>query len=166
MIAMKHVLVPTDFGEPADSALTYGRELAARFGATLHVLNVAENIFVTSFGIDRFALMAQRDFEESIRWRLRKRVMAVDGSGPPATVAVVTSASPAAAILDYAKENGVDLIVMGTHGRGGLAQMLMGRVAERVVRLASCPVLIVHNPKREFAKPSTLMPLAHVTAQA
>jgi nucleotide-binding universal stress UspA family protein len=166
MIAMKHVLVPTDFGEPADAALTYGRELAGRFGATLHVLNVADSIFVTSFGVDRFAVMAQRDFEESMRVRLRKRVMTVDGSGPPATVAVVTSASPATAILDYAKENGVDLIVMGTHGRGGLAQMLMGSVAERVVRLASCPVLIVHNPKREVAKPSTLMPIAHVMAQA
>ena len=55
MIAIKNILVGTDFGEAADSALSYGRELAGRFGATLHVLNVVENFYVTTFGAETYA---------------------------------------------------------------------------------------------------------------
>jgi nucleotide-binding universal stress UspA family protein len=57
---------------------------------------------------------------------------------------------PVVEILRYAKAEAIDLIVMGTHGRGKLAHLLMGSVAERVVRLAPCPVLTVHHPQREF----------------
>jgi hypothetical protein len=68
MIAMKNVLVATDFGEAADTALTYGRELAQRFDATLHVLHVAENVYITAFGAETYASFApdlQRDIEEN-----------------------------------------------------------------------------------------------------
>jgi nucleotide-binding universal stress UspA family protein len=83
-----------------------------------------------------------------------------DGSGPRTKTVVMTSASPAFAIIDYAKENGIDLIVMGTQGRGALAHLLMGSVADRVVRLASCPVLTVRHPEHEFVTPDTLVPVA------
>jgi len=89
-----------------------------------------------------------------------------DGSGPHAKAVVMTAASPAFAIIDYAKENAIDLIVMGTHGRGALAHLLMGSVAERVVRLASCPVLTVRHPEREFVTPDTLVPVALKGARA
>jgi nucleotide-binding universal stress UspA family protein len=59
--------------------------------------------------------------------------------------------------VNYAKETGADLIVMGTHGRGAMAHLLMGSVAERVVRLAGCPVLVVRHPEHEFLVPDTLM---------
>ena len=163
MMTIRHILVPTDFSEPADAALTYGRELAARFGATLHVLHVAENIYVTTFGAESYAAVApdlQRRLEEGARVRLNELVIDSDGSGPPTTPVVMTSASPAFAIIDYAKENGIDLIVMGTHGRGVLAHLLMGSVAERVVRLASCPVLTVRHPEHEFVTSDTLVPAA------
>ena len=133
MIAINNILVATDFGEASDSALRYGRELAGRFGATLHVLHVAENAYVDS-----------------------------DGSGPRTKAVVITSSSAAYAIVDYARDHGIDLIVMGTHGRGALAHLVMGSVAERVVRLASCPVLTVRHPEHEFVKPDTLQ----VTAAA
>ena len=58
MIALKNILVATDFGEAADNALAYGRELAQRFDATLHVLHVAENIYVTAFGAETYASFA------------------------------------------------------------------------------------------------------------
>jgi nucleotide-binding universal stress UspA family protein len=67
-----------------------------------------------------------------------------------ARVAVVSSIAPAAAIVTYADKSNIDLIVMGTHGRGGLAHLLMGSVAERVVRMAPCPVLTVRHPEHEF----------------
>ena len=163
MLTIKQILVPTDFGEPADAALTYGRELTGRFGATLHVLHVAENIYITTFGAETYAAVApdlQHELEEAARVRLNELVIDSDGSGPRTKAVVMTSASPAFAIIDYAKEHGIDLIVMGTHGRGALAHMLMGSVAERVVRLASCPVLTVRHPEHEFVTPDTLVPVA------
>jgi nucleotide-binding universal stress UspA family protein len=61
------------------------------------------------------------------------------------------------AIVDFAKEINVDLIVMGTHGRGAVAHLLMGSVAERVVRTAPCPVLTVRHPEHEFVHPDALV---------
>ena len=64
-----------------------------------------------------------------------------------------TSDNPAEEIVKYAKAHAIDLIVMGTHGRGALAQLLVGSVAERVVRTAPCPVLTVRHPEHEFIVP-------------
>src|ERR1051326_2520221 len=121
MIALKNMLVATDFGEAADNALAYGRELAARFGATLHVLHVAENVYITAFGAETYASFApdlQRDIEESAHRRLNEAVMDSDGSGPCTIPAVMTSGSPAFAIIDYANENKNNLVGMGQQGRG------------------------------------------------
>ena len=164
MIAIKNILVATDFGEASDSALRYGRELAGRFGATLHVLNVVENFYVTTFGAETYAAVVpemQRDLEAAARRRIDELLIDSDRSGPPSEAVVITSGSPAYAIVDYARENGIDLIVMGTHGRGALAHLLMGSVAERVVRVASCPVLTVRNPEHEFVRPDALAVAAH-----
>lgn len=159
MIAIQNVLVATDFGEAADSALAYGRELAGRFGATLHVLHVAENVYITAFGAETYASFApdlQREIEESAHRRLEEAVIDSDGSGPTTIPAVMTSSSPAFAIIDYANEHHIDLIIMGTHGRGTFGHFLMGSVAERVVRLASCPVLTIRHPERDFVHPDSL----------
>jgi nucleotide-binding universal stress UspA family protein len=160
MIAMKNILVATDFGEAADSALAYGRELAGRFDATLHVLHVAENVYITAFGAETYASFApdlQRDIEVSAHRRLNEAVMDSDGSGPATVPVVMTSGSPAFAIIDYAREHHIDLIIMGTHGRGPLGHFLMGSVAERVVRLAGCPVLTIRQPERDFVHPDGLV---------
>ena len=96
MIALKNILVATDFGEAADSALAYGRELAQRFDATLHVLHVAENVYITAFGAETYASFApdlQRDIEQSAHRRLNEAVIDSDGSGPRTVPAVMTSGS-------------------------------------------------------------------------
>jgi nucleotide-binding universal stress UspA family protein len=72
----------------------------------------------------------------------------------------LTSAAPALAIVEYASANGIDLIVVGTHGRRAVAHLLMGSVAERVVRTAPCPVLTVRHPEHEFIRPDTLVAAA------
>jgi nucleotide-binding universal stress UspA family protein len=166
MMTLKNILVATDFSEPSDAALTYGRELASRFDATLHVLHCAENVYITTFGAETYAAVApslQAEIEEAARLQLERLLIDSDGSGPRTTAVVLTSASPAFAIVDYAGGNGIDLIVMGTHGRGGLAHMLMGSVAEKVVRLAPCPVLTVRHPEHEFVRPDTLAVVAHTS---
>jgi nucleotide-binding universal stress UspA family protein len=164
MIAISNILVATDFGEAADSALRYGRELAGRLGATLHVLNVVEDVFASGFALEAYSAIVpemQQDIERAARGRLDELVVGSDRSGPRTTTAIRTG-SPIYVIIEYAREHGIDLIVMGTHGRGALAHAVMGSVAERVVRLAPCPVLTVRSPQHEFVRPDALTVAARV----
>jgi nucleotide-binding universal stress UspA family protein len=162
MITVRNILVATDFSELSDAALTYGRELADSFDATLHVLHVALNIYITTFGAENYAAVApslQQRIEDDARRRLDEFI-ACDKRGPTTIAAVLTSSSPALAIVDYARDHHIDVIVIGTHGRGGVAHLVMGSVAEPVVRLAPCPVLTVRHPEREFvySDPPAAMP--------
>ena len=75
---------------------------------------------------------------------------------------VFTSVAPAETIVAYAKTQAVDVIVIGTHGRSGLAHLFMGSVAERVVRFAPCPVLTVHHPEHEFIAPDAMAVVSKV----
>lgn len=160
MIRIENILVATDFGDAAETALAYGRELAGRFGAKLHVLHVVQNVYLNAF--DSANLMAtaptlQQDLEDALRKRLNELLIDSDGSGPPTRGSVVTGNSPALGIVDYAKDHHINLVILGTHGRGGLSHIVMGSVAERVVRLAPCPVLTVRHPEHEFVLPDALV---------
>jgi nucleotide-binding universal stress UspA family protein len=164
MIALKRILVATDFGEAADAALTYGRALACSFGATVHVLHVTENVYVSAFAAESYAASVpalQADVDNAARKRIHELLIDTDGSGPPTRLAVLTSNGPAIAIVEYARDNDIDLIVMGTHGRSGLKHLMMGSVAEHVVRLAACPVLTVRHPEHEFVYADALTTVAH-----
>jgi nucleotide-binding universal stress UspA family protein len=150
MVKIANILVATDFSEAADSALEYARTFARDFGSNLHVLHVAENLLARQYGSDTYVgdlTRFQTELEESARKRINDRL------GPKAADArwlqgvVVTADSPAEAIVEYAKDANIDLIVMGTHGRSGLPRLLLGSVAERVLRTANCPVMTVHQPE-------------------
>ena len=132
------ILVPTDFGAASEAALTYGRELANRFDAALHLIHITENPFLRAVVGDLRSLE-----EAALRW-LQDRL--TDDDRRRGGVAVVEqSDEPASEILRYAKLADIDLIVIGTHGRTGLARVVLGSVAEAVVRAAPCPVLTVHS---------------------
>jgi nucleotide-binding universal stress UspA family protein len=155
MIAIKNVLVATDFSPPAQTALNYGRELARRFGATLHVIHVIDDMSVRILGAtgaayDTSAL--QRDVTEAARKRLEALLTADDHRELHAVAVDSVSVAPAREIVEYAANARIDLIVVGTQGHTGLAHMVLGSVAERVVRTAHCPVLTVHRPEREFIR--------------
>jgi nucleotide-binding universal stress UspA family protein len=155
MMTLKHVLVATDFGEAADTALIYGRDLARTFGATLHVLHVIEDFAARAISAERYAVdfaNIQRDLEETARKQLDALVAEDDRRELGARAVLRKAATPAPAIVSYAKEANIDLIVVGTHGRGTLAHVSMGSVAERVVRTAPCPVLTVRHPQHEFVR--------------
>jgi universal stress protein A len=163
MITLKRILVATDFGEPADAALNYGRELARTFGAELVVLHVAENVLTRGFGVEGYVAAypeLQRDVEESALRHLDTVLSDADRTTLGAKAVVLTSNDPAVAMVGYARETSVDLIIMGTHGRGAVAQLLMGSVAERVVRTAPCPVLTVRHPEHDFVLPDALVAVA------
>ena len=138
------------------AALAYGRELARNFGASLTVLHVVDNILTRAYGSEGFVLAEpnlQAELEASARAQVAALLSAEDRDVLRATGHVITSNAPALTIVTYARDAGTDLLVMGTHGRGAVAHLLMGNVAERVVRTAPCPVLTVRHPEHEFVLP-------------
>jgi nucleotide-binding universal stress UspA family protein len=147
MILLKHILVATDFSDASDVAIDYGRALARTFGSSLHLLHVMENLFLRPVPVDPYLLKAA-----AVK-HLTERVTADDRAALHASAVLETSDNPAEAIVKYANAHDIDLIVMGTHGRGAMAQLLVGSVAEKVVRTAPCPVLTVRHPEREFVEP-------------
>ncbi len=142
------ILVPTDFSPTSDAALDYAGVLAEKFGGTLHLLHVLEDPFMTAAAASeayipeapevRAALL--RDAESRLAHRIRPSL-----TGYRSATSEVIMGTGAKAIVDYAAEHAMSLIVMGTHGRGGMAHLLLGSVAERVVRTAPCPVLTVRE---------------------
>ena len=144
MIVMKKVLVPIDFGEASDEALVYARQFAKTFGAELHVMHVTENLFFRPMANNPVAI------EAGVANRLAERITAEDRNDLNAIPVLRKSDEPAEEIVRYAEHEQIDLIVIGTHGRVRVAHLLMGSVAEKVVRTAPCPVLTVHHPEREF----------------
>ena len=142
------ILVPTDFSDPSDAALDYARGLAATFGAALHVLHVMEAPFTAgplgTGGALAEAPVLYTELFARARGALARRVSAADRTRLNATTEIVAGRS-ANCIVEYAIDRHVDLIVMGTHGRTGMAHLLMGSVAEKVVRTAPCPVMTVRG---------------------
>jgi nucleotide-binding universal stress UspA family protein len=148
------ILVPTDFSAASDAALEFAKTIARTFGASLHLLHVFEDPVAAGFtevyaplpSDTRAALL------EDAHTQLANRLSAEDRDRFRATTEVVSGLS-AMAIIEYAQDQHIDLIVIGTHGRTGLSHLLMGSVAERVVRLAPCPVLTVHADKTVVRQP-------------
>jgi nucleotide-binding universal stress UspA family protein len=161
MVALKNILVATDFSEPSEVALAYGRDLARSYGARVHVLHVVEDVVLRYSSEVAFALpQIQTDLENKARADLEGLVTDDDRRTLSMTVVVETAANISDAIVRYAKANAIDLIVTGTHGRGAVKHFLMGSVAERVVRTAPCPVLTVRTHERDFIAPDALVAVA------
>ena len=158
MIVLTQILVATDFSEASAAAMDYGRALARTFGASLHLLHVIENPFLRPHAADPHTI------KNAALSHLFDRLTDDDRRTLHATPVLETSDDPADAIVKYAKARQIDLIVMGTHGRGTVAQILEGSVAERVVRLAPCPVLTVRHPEHEFVVPD--LPASTVNSNA
>lgn len=154
MVVIKKILVATDFSEPSGVALAYGRDLARNYGAQLFVLHVVEDVMMryapeVASGLPEI----QADLEASAQRELDKRLTDDDRVALRAIGKIQVATNMADAICAFAKENAIDLIVTGTHGRGAVKHFLMGSVAERVVRFAACPVLTVHCHERDFIVP-------------
>lgn len=142
MIAFRQILHPTDFSEQAAQALDHALFLARQHDATLHVLHIAEVS-------DRYF-----DEDDDLRARLTDRMGDyLDGHDPagiPLQTIIDAGETAGPGIRDYARTQGIDLVVIGTHGRKGLRRMFVGSVAEAVVREAPCPVLAVRRHQRPF----------------
>ena len=151
MINLKRILVPTDFSESARLALRYGVSFAREYQAELTLLHVVETIAV-GYASDLFPVPMAEVFQEISGYakaELQKLAEEARKRGVSVTELVVQG-KPSAEIIRHAAENEVDMIVLGTHGKGMLDQALFGSTTERVVRRAPCPVLTVRKPEHEF----------------
>jgi nucleotide-binding universal stress UspA family protein len=142
----KKILIPLDGSEIASQALPYASELAELAGATLILFRVVPDTeqyqMTTELQIVNIGLEEQQHTVEHANHWLQRMVHDLAAQGVRAEP-VVDVGDPAEAIVDYAQENGVDLIVMSTHGRTGLARWAYGSVANKVLGAAKCPVLLV-----------------------
>jgi nucleotide-binding universal stress UspA family protein len=144
MSTITSILVPIDLGESSQRTLDYERMLARPFRASLLLLHVVPNPYVT-MASDVY-VSPPPSFLDDLQAEARRRLNALITAGDRSellTEAVVEVGDPLCAIVDYAKGRNLDLVVMGTHGRTGVARLVLGSVAERVVRTAPCPVLTV-----------------------
>lgn len=135
----KHILVPTDFGEPADHALDIAIELAPKFGASISLLHVYQ--VVLPLYDEAFAWPLDQ-IEKAARTTLDARLAAAKARYPNCE-AILKPGAAGVEIVSVANQSRADLIVMGTHSRRGLSRLVLGSVAERVVRTSPVPVLTV-----------------------
>ncbi len=152
------ILLPTDFSEYSAVATEYASELAAKYGAELHLLHALETHlsgtpgFAMGLALPNYVSETKAAAQKSLAGVLDPASPAGTGSGVEVVQAVVEG-SPKTEIVKYAREHDIDLIVLSTHGRTGLSHVLMGSVAETVVRTAPCPVLTVRPTGHQFAMP-------------
>jgi nucleotide-binding universal stress UspA family protein len=155
MIDLHRILVPTDFSKHSQNALSYGAAFAEKFGATLYLLHVVKDLAL--FIPDAITVTPPisppvDQLTAAVRGAL-DRLIADNQLGRLGARAEVREGSPFYEIIRFARDQNIDLIVMGTHGHSGLAHVLMGSVTEKVVRKAPCPVLTVRHPEHEFVHP-------------
>lgn len=162
MIALKRILVPTDFSETSEAAAKYGVALARAFNAKLHLLHVEarhdlEIIVERELVVEKYlSETPAAKFKQNAARELLGKILTEQEEHELRAEYVLRASGlggPYVEIVRYAKERDIDLIVMGTHGRGFVAHMLTGSVAEKVVRNAPCPVLTVRHPEHEFVIP-------------
>lgn len=179
-VEIKHICVPTDFSDAADHAVHYGAALAHHHGADLHLLHILEHADVLVHhpdfsahgevgrayfrsleenGADGLLPKAASDSEQATHQFLKtletgatQQLGAVgrDWWTGLQVRRAVRFGHPVEEICHYANKNGMDMVVMGTHGRSALSGLLMGSVTERVLRISPCPVVVVRHPDHEY----------------
>jgi nucleotide-binding universal stress UspA family protein len=168
MIALKHILVPTDFSDASAIAVKYGVAFAHAFHATLHVLHVeghrdfeaiveAQRVVDEALGVPTPARVEPDVTVQEAAHELMARLLTPEEERGIRVEYVLRDGGlapgPYAEIVRYAEEQTIDLIIIGTRGRGALAHMLRASVVDKVVRKAPCPVLTVHHHEHEFIVP-------------
>lgn len=154
MITLTKILVPTDFSLPSQKALRYAIELSKHFGGEVHLLHVVERPTLAPSFLTTGS--AAEDLDAQVRaWAEGELAKMVANEVPPGikVKTLLRGGGAAHQIIMIAKDQEVDLVVMGTSGQGFLQHMLLGSVAEKVVRKAPCAVLTVRQEEKDFVVP-------------
>lgn len=142
--SVKKILCPTDFSQPSQKAVSYAASIAKAFGAELFLLNVIEPVFSNTFVVYEPTLGSQLQIsmEEHAQEHLAKLEEQLSEAGHKVE-SKITQGRSYSEIIEEANNIGADMIVLGTHGRTGIGHFLIGSTAEKVVRMAKCPVVTV-----------------------
>jgi nucleotide-binding universal stress UspA family protein len=157
MVTIKNILVPTDFSESATAAYAYAREMAAIFKSKIILIHVYEPIVFYSeapIGMPDLVDIEKNIYassEQSLD-RIIQEHFKSDSGSLPGVEKMLVQGKPFIEIIRVAKDQGIDMIIMSTHGRSALEHILLGSVTEKVVRKAPCPVLTIRS-KSDFVMP-------------
>ncbi len=144
-IGWKRICCPIDFSEPSRFALRVAADLCQAFGADLTLFHAYQ---LPGYTLPEGSVVASpkmlQELADQAESHLAEWKGIAEAMGAKAVKTAKSVGEPALEVVEFARENGVDLLVVGTHGRTGLRHALLGSTAERVVRRAGCPVLTVH----------------------
>ncbi len=155
MIKPKKILFPTDFSETSEEAAKYAISYGKEFGAKVYALHIVnEKVFTEGLNLPRLVSVEELEAEmtKEAKKRLQVLIPKEEAEGLDWET-VIRKGEPFLEIIRFAKENDIDLIIIGTHGRSGFEHIIFGSTAEKVVRKAPCPVLSVRPSQREFVMP-------------
>ncbi len=149
----KKILCPVDFSEFTGEIIQYAHDIAKKYGAELHVLHVIPNLtYYTpyeSFLTPENLIAVEKGIQDEVERDFTRVLTHVDMK----VNRVVRTGAAFVEIIDYAKSESIDLIVLGTHGRSAIEHILIGNVAEKVVRKSPCPVMTIRPKGKEFKMP-------------
>ncbi|MFA6469636.1 MAG: universal stress protein [Bacteroidota bacterium] len=150
-IGLKKILVPIDFSDHSKKALRYALPFALQFKAELVLMYVVEpTIYPSDFG---FGQVGFPDVEKELHEKAKTELQELLKTSVPETVnssSVVSTGIPFVEITTYAQAENIDLIIVATHGRTGVEHILFGSTAEKIIRKAPCPVLVVRAEEHDF----------------
>jgi len=142
----KNIIFPTDFSDVSNHALPWALEMASKLDATIHCLYVVEEPQIYStLDLGAISVPTTGELVEGAETRLKEYVTDKFGGAGQSAVAKIVVGHAASEIVNYARENDADMIIMSTHGYSGVKHMLLGSTTEEVLRHAPCPVLSVGN---------------------
>ncbi|MCK9410549.1 MAG: universal stress protein [Bacteroidetes bacterium] len=151
LIGLKKILVPIDFSDHSKKALRYALPFARQFNAQLELMYVVEpTIYPSDFG---FGQVGFPDVEKELHEKATQELAALIESSVPLSIrssSVVSTGIPFVEITTYAQAEDIDLIIVATHGRTGVEHILFGSTAEKIIRKAPCPVLVVRAEEHDF----------------
>lgn len=154
MVNIKNILVPTDFSEYSKGTLPYAVDFAHKYGAKITLMHIFDEELLSPIFFEAGGVA--QEYYNRLQDRLEAAVDdfldAIDMEGVEFE-AMLGNGTPYVEIIKYARENGMDLIMVSTHGRTGLAHAFLGSTAEKIIRKAPCPVMVIRHPDFEFEMP-------------
>lgn len=149
-VQMKNILCATDFSDFSNHTIPYGVALAKEFDAKLYICHVIDLSSIAIYG--EFQLNPV-DQQNRIRKQAAEQLDQIIGEQPVKWQPLITVGHTADEVSRLVEEKGIDLVIAATRGRSGLKRLILGSVTERLMRVLSCPLLVVHSPEHEFVNP-------------
>lgn len=150
MYKYENILVPTDFSDGSQIALNQAKDIAKAMKSNIHLLHVIQSMaYPTGIEVAHASLVnLEKDLQEAAEKKLKKISAELEAEGIKSTWGISTG-KPSDQIIGYSGKKECDLVVIATHGAGGIEHFLFGSTTEKVIRKVECPILVAHYPKEK-----------------